>query len=154
VVDAIEETKAIDVAEELKDNFLGAYFWYLEGMEFAPGYKLSVESEAAADLFEALHDSVDAIPQDLITSTEQLYASLMPTDFEKVLGDSLTAVGRRSFPKNATEFLTALHAALVEGRLTTTAAQDRPWRSVKKRAHAASAIAGIRANPKPVIRSR
>jgi hypothetical protein len=64
-----EEAKSIDVAEELKDRFLGAYFWYLEGMEFAPGFKLSVESEAAAVLFEALHDSVDAIPQELIAST-------------------------------------------------------------------------------------
>jgi hypothetical protein len=130
MVDVIEEAKALDVGEELKDRFLGAYFWYLEGMEFAPGFAPSVESEAAADLFEALHDSVDTIPQELIESTEQLYARSTPMDFEKVLGDNLVAVGRRSFPKSATEFLTALNAALVECRLTTTAAQDRPWRSV------------------------
>jgi hypothetical protein len=112
MVDVIEEAKAIDVAEELKDRFLGAYFWYLEGMEFAPGFKLSVESDAAADLFEALHDSVDAIPRDMIATTERLYARLTSMDFENVLGDNLIAVGRRSFPKNATDFLIALNSAL------------------------------------------
>lgn len=112
MVDVAQEIPAIDVAEELKDRFLGMYWWYLEGMEFRPGFKLSKKETVLAKVFEKLHDSVDAIPVDMMTATRALYAQMSPLEFENILEEHLVAVGRTSAPKSAAEFLEALNLSL------------------------------------------
>jgi hypothetical protein len=111
MLDRVDEVQTIDVREELKDRFIGAYWFYLEGMEFRPGFRLTKREAALAAVFETLHDSVDAIPVELIASTEQIYAGLAPIEFEKLLTDQLDAVGRKFYPRNAAAFLESLHAA-------------------------------------------
>src|SRR5262245_31202530 len=89
MLDRIDEVQTIDVREELKDRFIGTYWFYLEGMEFRPGFRLTKREAALAAVFETLHDSVDAIPVELIVSTEQICAGLTPIEFEKLLTDQL-----------------------------------------------------------------
>ena len=69
----------------------------------------SDERERAIDLFENLHDSVDAVPPPLIRSSEAL-RDAVPDLFEKTLLHGLRVVGRDGFfPTGATEFIEVLN---------------------------------------------
>lgn len=102
----------MSVAEELKDRFIGMYFFVMEGMEFRPGFILTDEEYAVAHQFDALHDSVDAIPDHVCIAAEALVAKTEPLVFERHLQAAIGAVGRPGYSKNATEFLQSLNYVL------------------------------------------
>lgn len=105
----------MDVAEELKRRFLAMYFFIMEGCEFAPGYVITDEEYATADLFDRMHDEVDAIPENVLGAAEALIARIEPLVFERHLEDALYSVGSTSFPNSAAEFLQSVnHALLLE----------------------------------------
>lgn len=102
----------MNVADELKDRFIGMYFFVMEGMEFRPGFILTDGEYAVAHRFEALHDSVDAIPEHVRIATEALVAKTEPLVFERHLQAAIDAVGGPAYSKNATEFLQSLNYVL------------------------------------------
>lgn len=65
-----------------------------------------------AHRFEALHDSVDAIPDHVRIATEALVAKTEPLVFERHLQAAIEAIGRPGYAKNATEFLQSLNYVL------------------------------------------
>lgn len=75
----------MNVAEELKDRFIGMYFFVMKGMEFRPGFILTDEEYGVARRFEVLHDSVDSIPEHVRIATEALVAKTEPLVFERHL---------------------------------------------------------------------
>jgi hypothetical protein len=89
----------IDLATDLKQRFDWAMYVSLEAYEVLPDGKSiarSDERERAIDIFENLHDSVDAIPPPLIKATEAL-RDARPDLFEKTLLHGLRVVGRDGF---------------------------------------------------------
>jgi hypothetical protein len=105
----------IDFATDLKQRFDWAVYVSLEAYEVLPDGKSIVRSderERAIDLFENLHDSVDAVPPPLIKAAEAL-RDAAPDLFEKALLHGLRVVGHNGFfPASATEFIEVLNRTI------------------------------------------
>jgi hypothetical protein len=89
----------IDFTNNLKQRFDWAVYVSLEAYEVlshGKSFVRSDERERAIDLFENLHDSVDAVPPPLIRSSEAL-RDAVPDLFEKTLLHGLRVVGRDGF---------------------------------------------------------
>src|SRR6266704_1158307 len=97
-------------SSDLKQRFDWAMYLCLEAYEVLPDGKSFVrsdEDERAIEVFEALHDSVDAIPPSLITATEELRA-FAPELFERLLAHRAQMIGPDFSPASATEFVEIL----------------------------------------------
>jgi hypothetical protein len=105
----------IDLATDLKQRFDWAVYVSLEAYEMQPDGKSIVRSderERAIDVFESLHDSVDAVPPPLIKAAEEL-RDAVPDLFENTLLHGLRVVGRDDFfPATATEFIEVLNRTI------------------------------------------
>lgn len=104
-----------DVAADLKERFEHAANWHWSAWEFDPDARIVgnviVRDEAKedadsrmAEAFEALRDSVDAIPPATIAKTEALRARIGAETYERILGDMIASIGSASFPNTANEF--------------------------------------------------
>jgi hypothetical protein len=112
-----------DIASDLIQRFTYASYFSLSAWEHDPETHIvgttivrdkdreDTESKLI-DTFEKLCDSVNAVPSSLIAKTEELRASLAPGKYEAVLIEAIQNVGRKSFPKDATEFVESLNSSL------------------------------------------
>ena len=121
----------IDVAAKLKEHFEAAALWLLEAAELrgitltheddatpgteltdedgeTPGFDLSDEDSATVDLFNMLAETVDAIPIELLRSSEELRET-NPRNYQKILESFIPYVGTQYKPKDAAEFLEKLN---------------------------------------------
>jgi hypothetical protein len=102
----------MDVTSDLKGRFDHAVLWFLERYEVLPDERtvtdLSDEDAKAVETLQTLRDSVDAIPESLISATEELRAA-GPELFEKTLQHGVQLAGFGFFPTTATEFVEVLN---------------------------------------------
>lgn len=114
-----------DVANDLRERFGYAAYFYLSAWERDPdtiieGNTIIREEddleEIMIDTFEALRDSVDAVPETLINNTLELRSQIEPEQFEKIVVESIQAIGAGSLPRDATEFVEILNRSLQSGQ--------------------------------------
>lgn len=104
----------------LRESFDDCAYDYLSAWEHDPDMEIinneitgrdpKVEAHECemVQFFWGLRDSVDAIPQAIISDVEARRTSLGDERFEALFEQTIEAVGRRSFPKNATDFMGTL----------------------------------------------
>jgi hypothetical protein len=103
----------IGLRDELKNRFHCGALWYLEGWELHPNDEPTEQDIQTVELFEQLCETVDAIPADVLRSAERFIADGGWTKFDDLLGANIDAVGRKTFPQNATEFLKTMNLSLM-----------------------------------------
>lgn len=106
-----------DVIEDLRERFDHAAYFYLTAWEHDPAMRIEGNviirekndvEEMLIDTFEALLDTVDAVPGDLIRTVSALYARIGPEQYDQIAGDCIVAITRQFLPRNATEFAAML----------------------------------------------
>jgi hypothetical protein len=116
-----------EVVALLRERFEASVIWHLEGAEFraeidpaewsASEIKDEEALSATIDALEKLIDTVDAIPQSLLSLAEEL-TTAAPQEFDDVLLGILPYVGRTFFPADAAEFVQELSDCVKRKRPT------------------------------------
>ncbi|MEH2480166.1 hypothetical protein V1282_003523 [Nitrobacteraceae bacterium AZCC 2146] len=109
-----------DVAGDLKGRFGSAALFYMSAWEYEPDgmiddhtvRDLTDEEVRCISLFKRLAETIPAIPASILKTTEELYAAVGADKYEEFAFAAIRAVGYRTFPTNATEFLTTLNLSL------------------------------------------
>lgn len=68
--------------------------------------------EMMIDTFEALRDTVDAVPGDMVKSLETLHEQIGAARYEQIVGDHIRSISTQFLPGNATEFAATLSRTL------------------------------------------
>lgn len=111
----------IDLATDLKERFDFAAYFYVSGWERDPNMRIEGNTiireeddfeEIMIDTFEALRDSVSAVPNTLIGEAEMFRSQIGPEQYERIVVEGIQAIGRGWLPRDATEFVEALNRTL------------------------------------------
>jgi restriction endonuclease Mrr len=110
-----------NVANDLRERFDYAAYFYLSAWERDPNMRIEGNTiireeddfeEIMIDTFEALRDSVEAVPAALLSNTLELRSQIGPERFEQIVVERIQAIGAGSLPRDATEFVEALNRIL------------------------------------------
>jgi hypothetical protein len=108
-VEARDPFQIVREVAQIFDNDVDHVAFALDPGEAAiPGFELSDEDSATVDLFNRLAETVDAIPIELLRSSEELRAT-NPRNYQKILESFIPYVGTQYQPKDAAEFLEKLN---------------------------------------------
>ncbi len=110
-----------DVAHDLRERFDWAAYFYMSAWEHDPNMRIEGNTiireenkveEMLIDTFEALRDTVDAVPDDLVKSVGALREQIGAERYEQIVGDHIEAISPQFLPGNATEFVATLSRML------------------------------------------
>jgi len=132
-----------EVVALLRERFEASVIWHMEGAEFraqierAEWSASEIKDEeglpATIDAFDKLIETVDTIPQPLLSLAEEL-STAAPQEFDDVLLGILPYVGRTFFPADAAEFVQELTDCVKRKRPTHSPAHLKLVRSDQPRA--------------------
>ncbi len=113
-----------DVANELRERFDFNAYWLQSAWEHDPAMEIinntitgrdplrEAHEDRMIEIFERLRDTVDAVPEALISMTQELRSQIQPEQFEKIVVESIQAIGTGALPRNSTEFFEVLNRSL------------------------------------------
>jgi hypothetical protein len=110
-----------DVRQDLRERFDYAAYFYLSAWERDPDTRIEGNEivrderreefeDQMTDTFEALRDTVDAVPADMLKGIEDWRSRVGAKQYEEIVGNSL--IDMKPLPRNATEFVQVLNSAL------------------------------------------
>ena len=125
-----------DIASDLKERFDYASYFFMSVWEHDPDTKVvgntivhDKDKEDAEDqlidTFERLSDSVEDVPQALISNTEELRRIIGREKYEALLIEAIQNVGPNFLPCNATDFLETLNSSLQNSAKAISCDSDR-----------------------------